>query len=691
MIKLRRISKLIFGSFLVWSNAYANSSVLNLLEITPSAESVDYVNNKKQFHLYSLITEQRNPKTYNLSYQISQNTTAGLQSLLSVDKDITDKFNQMSADPEQLKILEQASQAVQNAILNGHKIYFYGTGSTGRLAEAVESVLWRPFWEKVAQKPEWNKLKDRLPNIQNRLKGEITGADRALISSLEGFEDLQIIGKLQLADNKMQKDDVIFAVTEGGETSAVIGTILAAASMYDHQPTHNLYFVYNNPERVLRPFDRSRSVLDNPLITKINVTTGPQALSGSTRMQATTSSLYLSGVILEDAIYHVLQRYLSKSELEQLDFNQSMTIQNQLRKFASIQTTVYDSAAKITPWTNLEADTYAKQHHVTYFAQKALLPVFIDVTERPPTFRLPPLDQVNAKEKKSWISVWSPAENKQQAWDMLLHRPFHGLNPELYQNQFNHIEDPYLKKIALKSLTNAGEEQKNLYDLSFSKENIENNGPMAGDLGVMILLSHENLTSRFWEWLKLFANAKANLVLVSVAQTPLPEAQIEEFKKLKTTTNYLQIIIPHDDPFGLSQVIALKMLLNANSTGVMAKLGRVVGNTMTDVQPSNLKLVGRATYLIQTHVNAVLRSQAWIKSYGKNPPITFADANAVLFDAIAYVNNAGLTNKFSEVPLAIVRILESLKQHKNISWEQARAILEHQKLGEYLRTVQGIN
>ncbi len=153
---------------------------------------------------------------------------------------------------------------------------------------------------------------------------------------------------------------------------------------------------------------------------------------------------------------------------------------------------------------------------------------------------------------------------------------------------------------------------------------------------------------------------------------------------LKTTTHYLQIIIPHDDPFGLSQMIGLKMLLNANSTGVMAKLGRVVGNTMTDVQPSNLKLIGRATYLIENHVNAVLGSQAWIKLYGKTSPITFAEANAVLFDAMNYVKNAGLVNKSSEVPLAIVRILESLKQHKNISWEQAQAILEQQKLGQYL-------
>jgi N-acetylmuramic acid 6-phosphate (MurNAc-6-P) etherase len=41
------------------------------------------------------------------------------------------------------------------------------------------------------------------------------------------------------------------------------------------------------------------------------------------------------------------------------------------------------------------------------------------------------------------------------------------------------------------------------------------------------------------------------------------------------------------------------MLLNAHSTAVMAGLGRLVGNTMTNVSPSNLKLIGRATNLIR--------------------------------------------------------------------------------------------
>lgn len=48
------------------------------------------------------------------------------------------------------------------------------------------------------------------------------------------------------------------------------------------------------------------------------------------------------------------------------------------------------------------------------------------------------------------------------------------------------------------------------------------------------------------------------------------------------------------------------MIMNAHSTAVMAKMGKVVGNTMTNVRAGNLKLIGRATYLITSHVNQAL-------------------------------------------------------------------------------------
>ena len=54
------------------------------------------------------------------------------------------------------------------------------------------------------------------------------------------------------------------------------------------------------------------------------------------------------------------------------------------------------------------------------------------------------------------------------------------------------------------------------------------------------------------------------------------------------------------------------MLMNAHSTAVMTKMGRVVGNTMSNVRAGNLKLIGRATYLTKMHVDDLV-ARGWKK------------------------------------------------------------------------------
>jgi hypothetical protein len=64
----------------------------------------------------------------------------------------------------------------------------------------------------------------------------------------------------------------------------------------------------------------------------------------------------------------------------------------------------------------------------------------------------------------------------------------------------------------------------------------------------------------------------------------------------------------------------LKMLLNALSTCTMARLGRVMGNYMIWVAPSNLKLIDRATRYIR-----------------KLTGLGYAQANHLLFEVVEYI------------------------------------------------------
>lgn len=659
--------------------------LLHLLAIAPSAQSQDYLRNKQQFQLHTLLTEQRHPETMDLSRRIAGDTAAGLRELFAVDRDVAKTMDAVASDPARLRQLEDASKAIQDAIRGGHRVYFYGTGSTGRLAETLESSLWRPFWERVAKTSSWRKIARRLPGIGDRVRGEITGGDRALIASLEGFEDLQLIGRLQLQDNRIAHGDVVFAVTEGGETSAVIGTAKAGAELNDGRAGMT-WFVYNNPDQVLLPFARSREVIEDARISKINLATGPQAITGSTRMQATTTSLYALGVVMEDAIHHLLAPVLAKTELRALGFDDRATIASRLRRFATLQKTVAAAAPTLAAWTDRESSTYANGHHATYLAGRALMPVFVDVTERAPTFRLAPLDRADAKERRSWIQVWAPVGDAASAWKLLLHRPFHGLDPTLYAKPFEtQIDDQWLRAAAARSLANAGAEQQALYDLSFSPRNLQSSGPAAGDHGAMILLGTETPSPVATTWLRTFGTRGASLGVVHVGVAPLSAQSLAVLRAGNTKPWLFDATIPlRDDPLELDQIIALKMLLNAHSTTIMAKLGRVVGNTMTAVQPGNLKLIGRATFLIQSHVNAVLASDAWRSKHGATPAITYAEANAVLFDVIDHRAGDPALTANPEVELAIVRILESLAQQRAISLGDAAALLHARKLDAYL-------
>jgi N-acetylmuramic acid 6-phosphate (MurNAc-6-P) etherase len=680
-------------------------NLLDLLGIVPPAESVDYIQDKTQFQLHTLLTEQRHRKTWNLSERIQKDYESGLRMLFSVDEDIVDRLTELAQEEE---LFEMAIKSIQDALLYGHKIYVYGCGATGRLAKQMESTFWRPFWKDVKDRPKiWPKVGPRLGgDIEDRLIGEMTGADRALISSLEGFEDLQLIGRLQLEDRGVKKGDVVICVTEGGETSSVIGTILAALDQWKNERGYspersrkNLFFVYNNPDERLLPFERSRKVLEEPGITKINLTTGPQAITGSTRMQATTIETFVIGHVLQAALDRTLRQILSKKDMSRLGFRKPIRLRKKLGHFGSILDQIKDTIPDIAAFTRMEAETYEAGHFSTYFAQKGLITVFIDSTERSPTFRLYPLDTVEEESRKSWIQVWTPAPNLQQAWQAFLGRPFRGLSSDFYKIPFEvNIEDPYLQRAALESLKKAGDSQQFLYDFSFSPSNIKTRSPGSADIGVLALLTPEeeelkNPDSPFRRFIDLCQKKGSKLSLVFITEKSRKDIQkilkkIPGFNVRDKNTVVVVRIKDENDPFRVDQQIALKVLLNAHSTGVMARLGKVIGNTMTNVSPSNLKLIGRATYLIQSHVNDVLSRPDWVKLYGIRKPISYGEANAVLFDSIDYLQDkrqeAGQT---AEVALTIIRILEALRQNRGLTSEEAFAIVKETGLSQYLSDV----
>ena len=110
---------------------------------------------------------------------------------------------------------------------------------------------------------------------------------------------------------------------------------------------------------------------------------------------------------------------------------------------------------------------------------------------------------------------------------------------------------------------------------------------------------------------------------------------------------------------GVTRVV-VKLVLNALSTCIMVRLGRVMGNYMVWVVPSNLKLIDRATRYISRLTD-----------------LNYTDANRLLFEIIVYVEPR---MKADQAYPPVVR-MAVLRAKEKLTNEQAEERLKAKRLG----------
>ena len=115
---------------------------------------------------------------------------------------------------------------------------------------------------------------------------------------MEYFEDYQEFGRQQGQGVECQSGDILVAITEGGETSSVLGTLAEAADR-----GAEVFLLFNNPADILCKYiERSRKAIEDPRVTVLDLYCGPMGIAGSTRMQATTSEQLIAGAALESIL-----------------------------------------------------------------------------------------------------------------------------------------------------------------------------------------------------------------------------------------------------------------------------------------------------------------------------------------------------------------------------------------------------
>lgn len=345
-----------------------------------------------QFQLGHLITESFHPKTSALSEVVKHDVSAALKILQQVDHDALSAMKSKESD------LWRLACDIQETLLRGNKVFMCGCGATGRLSLVLETLF------------------RQIHGDTDYVISFMAGGDYALIKSVESFEDRVDYGERQLIELGFGPHDLLLSPTEGGETPFVIGATNAALKISSRSP----WFLYCNPDELLASIDRSREVISNPGINKLNLTVGPMAISGSTRMQASTVLMLAIGVGL-------LRNYRDREEFS--------------RYFADLLTSLAQVPyERMAPLTVIEASLYKEEKYLNYIADPGLaISILTDTTERSPTFSLRGFEnhqEEAAGHSMSYLFV-KDASTSVEAWSELLRRGPRALDWKDLSNRIN--------------------------------------------------------------------------------------------------------------------------------------------------------------------------------------------------------------------------------------------------------------
>ena len=336
----------------------------------------EFLSQKQKFQLGDLPTESPHPKTTHLSQWAKDDLPRALGVMREVDLDALRRIVMMRRE------LAPFFHDVAATLEAGDRVFLIGCGATGRLSLSLD-YLWRRKYPESGQ-----------------LRSLMAGGDIALVHSLEGFEDFAEFGARHLIELGFGAKDLAIGVTEGGETPYVIGAVEKAAAMARRPPQ----FLCCNPRSILMDkVERSRHVLTDPRIGSYCLDTGPMALTGSTRMQASSVLMLVIGLALDfgrdvDGAFAALARWIAFLERQPV--------------------------ALLEPFIGKEAATYRHGGHTIYATNDFAITVFTDTTERAPTFNLAPFDNPDhPAERHSLTYLTIPgATTAKDGWRHLLAR-----------------------------------------------------------------------------------------------------------------------------------------------------------------------------------------------------------------------------------------------------------------------------
>ncbi|NDG83502.1 MAG: hypothetical protein EBX52_00505 [Proteobacteria bacterium] len=344
----------------------------------------DFLKASDYFSLGHLPTEGFHPATEALSTLAKTDLESAIEIVRQVDLRV---FEEVKVALPLIRIL---ASDIESTLQSGSRVFLSGCGATGRLALTLESVFRRLHAG---------------TRYEHSVQALMAGGDFALVKSVENFEDFPAYGARHLKDLGFKEGDLLIAISEGGETPYVLGTIEGALGGSKRNP----WFVYCNPRDLLcQTVERSRIAIENPRVNSLCIPVGNMALSGSTRLQAASAQMLAVGMALTRNFF-LADVFLD--EYPKLDL-----------------------AGFLIPVIEWESNAYRNGSVVLYQTSTYPIAVLTDTTERSPTFSLTPFEKSNDSSGLHSLCYLSipDAHTPRESWQRILARDPIGLEwPEL--------------------------------------------------------------------------------------------------------------------------------------------------------------------------------------------------------------------------------------------------------------------
>ena len=203
-----------------------------------------------------LLTEQTNPRSCDLDLLNTQSL---------VDLFISEDVKPQQAVAGAAKAIGESVEAIASRLMDGGRLFYVGAGTSGRLGVLDAAECPPTFCSS--------------PDL---VQGILAGGAPALLRSSEGLEDQREAGADALKERGLQADDVVIGIAAGGTTPFVHGAL-----------DHALAVGALGIAMACVPSDQAPM----PCNIDIRLLTGPELLTGSTRLKAGTATKMALNVI----------------------------------------------------------------------------------------------------------------------------------------------------------------------------------------------------------------------------------------------------------------------------------------------------------------------------------------------------------------------------------------------------------